>query len=140
VGYFRKPAFAVLAVATLLPLVVLSIPWKSHSVQIADDTRLGIFLTKATGHVLHAFFFLGSLWLGFDPTFSPRHLAIGPSMLTYYYLSSLVFGYCAGYFLVFGLSASEAHSSGSARFCRSLTVKSLCSLIFILPCLFAWQN
>ena len=140
VGYFRKPAFAVLAVATLLPLVVLSIPWKSHSVQIADDTRLGVFLTKATGHVLHAFFFLGSLWLAFDPTFSPRHLAIGPSMLTYYYLSSLVFGYCAGYFLVFGLKASEAQSPNSVRFCRSLIVKSLYSLIFVLPCLLASRN
>jgi len=140
VGYFRKPAFAVLAVATLLPLVVLSIHWKSHSVQIADDTRLGVFFTKATGHALHALFFLGSFWLAFDPTFGPRHLAIGPSMLTYYYLSSLVFGYCAGYFLIFGLKASKAQSPNSVRFCRSLLAKSLYSLIFLLPCLLAWRN
>src|SRR5262249_9163014 len=115
-SYFRQPAFAVLAVAALLPLLMLSIRWKSHSVQIADDTRLGVFLTRSTGHLLHGLFLLGSLWLAFDPTFSPRHLAIGTSMLTFYYLSALVFGYCAGYFLLFGLKTERTRKFSPRRF------------------------
>lgn len=97
-----RPAFRVLALTSLLPMLVLSIRWKSHTVQSGDDSRLGVFLTKATGHLVHGLFFVISLWIALDPTFSPRNLNLGMPMLTYYYLSSLVAGYCAGYFLLFG--------------------------------------
>ena len=115
-GYLRRPAFRVLAVTSLLPVLVLSIRWKSHSVQFGDDTRLGVFLTKATVHVVHALFFFSALWIGLDPTFSPRHLAFGTPLLSYYYLCALVFGYCAGYFLLFGSHRTrEPRDSSSAR-------------------------
>src|SRR5204863_9513386 len=39
-NYMRRPRFRILAVASLLPVLVLSIRWKSHTVQFADDTRL----------------------------------------------------------------------------------------------------
>jgi len=99
---WRRPAWRVLAFGALLPLLVLSIRWKSHTVQFADDTRLGVFLTKATVHFVHGLFFAVALWLALDPSFSPRHLGLGLSMLSHYYLSALVVGYCAGYFLLLG--------------------------------------
>jgi tetratricopeptide (TPR) repeat protein len=100
----------------LLPILVLSIRWKSHSVQFGDDSRLGVFLTKTTVHIVHAFFFLGTFWLALDPTFGPRHLELGTPLLGYYYLCALVFGYCAGYFLVFGARrASEVPGIGPGR-------------------------
>jgi len=139
-GYFRKPAFVVLAVAALLPLLVLSIRWKSHTVQIADDTRVGVFFTKATGHLLHGLLLLGSLWLAFDPTFSPRHLALGPSMLTYYYLSALVFGYCAGYFSLLGHTGRKAEKLLPKQIFRLFAIYPMYCLILLLPCLLASRN
>jgi tetratricopeptide (TPR) repeat protein len=106
-GDLRNPSFRMLALASLLPLLVLSIRWKSHTVQFGDDSRLGVFLTKATGHFVHGLLFAASLWLALDPSFSPRHFGMGVPMLSCYYISALVAGYCAGYFLLFG--------SGEAR-------------------------
>src|SRR5437773_7357053 len=80
----------------------MAIRLRSHSVQLADESRLGIFVTKATGHFVHAAFFAGAFWLALDPSFSPRRLGLGTPLLTYYYTYALVFGYCAGYFLLFG--------------------------------------
>src|SRR5207249_674379 len=108
--YFRRPAFRALLVASLLPVFVLSIRWKSHSVQFGDDTRLGVFLTKTMVHLVHGLVFACSLWLALDPTFSPRHLGLGTPMLVYYYLSALVCGYCGGYFLLFGWARSGANA------------------------------
>ena len=71
----QRPAFRILALTSLLPILVLSIRWKSLTVQSSDDSRLGVFLTKATGHSLHGLFFVIALWIGLDPDFSPRNLA-----------------------------------------------------------------
>ncbi len=38
---FRRPAFQVLALTSLLPVLVLSIRWKSHTVQFGDDSPAG---------------------------------------------------------------------------------------------------
>ncbi len=114
-SYLRRPAFRVLAVTSLLPILVLAIRWKSHSVQFGDDTRLGVFLTKSAVHALHALFFLASLWLALDPAFSPRHLELGMPLLSYYYLCALVFGYCAGYFLVFGSRGAVATANSAPQ-------------------------
>ena len=98
----RTPAFRMLALTAPLPFLVLAVRWRSHTVQLADESRLGIFITKASGHFVHAAFFAGAFWLALDPSFSPRHLNLGTPLLTYYYSFALVFGYCAGYFLLFG--------------------------------------
>jgi tetratricopeptide (TPR) repeat protein len=115
VGFLRGPRFRTLALASLLPMLVLSIRWKSHTVQFGDDTRLGVFLIKITVPFLHALFFVTALWIGLDPTFSPRHLGLGTPMLTYYYLSAIVAGYCAGYFLLMGSSAMEAERARAIK-------------------------
>ena len=96
----RTPVFEAMASMLLVPLLVLSIRWKSHTVQVGDDTPLGVLLTKITGHVVHGLFVGVPIWIALDPSFSPRHLGQGVPMLTYYYISALVFGYCAGYFLL----------------------------------------
>jgi tetratricopeptide (TPR) repeat protein len=97
----RRPALRILALASLLPLGILSVRWKSHTLQKTDDSRLGVFLTKGMVHFVHLLFLLLSLWICLDPTFSPRKLDFGVPMLSYYYMSAIVAGYCAGYFLVF---------------------------------------
>jgi len=109
--FLRRPAFRVLALMSLLPVLVLSIRWKSHTLQFGDDSRLGVFLTKATVRFVHALLFAVALWIGLDPTFSPRHLALGTPMLTYYYLSAMAAGYCAGYFLLMGSSVMKAEQA-----------------------------
>jgi Tetratricopeptide repeat len=96
----RTPGFVPLACIGLVLLFVLSIRWKSHTVQVGDDSPLGVFMNKTTGHVVHGLLVLLPLWISLDPVFSPRHLVRHAPMLIYYYISALVFGYCAGYFLV----------------------------------------
>jgi len=119
-AYLRRPAFVILAITSLLPILLLSIRWKSHSVQFGDDTRLGVFLTKAMVHIVHAFFLLSTIWLALDPTFGPRHLELGTPLLGYYYLCALVFGYCTGYFLLFGVRGADEVRAGSSVRSRRL--------------------
>jgi len=137
-GYWQRPAFRALAVASLLPMIVLSIRWKSHTLQLADDTRLGILLTRASVHLVHGFFLVCSVWLALDPTFSPRHLHLGTPMLSYYYLSALVFGYCAGYFLLFSLGPAGTGWTGNFR--RRLIPATAFCLVCCLPLLLLWKN
>jgi tetratricopeptide (TPR) repeat protein len=152
-SYLRRPRFRILAVASLLPVIVLSIRWKSHTVQFADDTRFGNFLTKSTVHLVHGLLFLVSLWIALDPTFSPRNLDLGTSMLTFYYLSAMMFGYCCGYFLLFGSQARESaqqHSMSSRAWSkfqvglekfvqRFVPIAAVCFLL-VLPALLLWRN
>ena len=55
-------------------------------------------------------FLAASLWLMLDPPFSPRTLGYAASPLAQYYLSALVAGYCAGYFLAIGSQAPALRS------------------------------
>jgi tetratricopeptide (TPR) repeat protein len=110
VGYLRRPAFRPLLLGWLLPLAVLSFRWRIHTMMDSMDSKLGLFLTKSAAHIVHAIFLWSAIWLALDPVFSPRHLVHGWSMLSSYYLASLVAGYCTGYFLLFG-SKGEAQES-----------------------------
>jgi tetratricopeptide (TPR) repeat protein len=115
----RHPAFRMVGGTCLLSLLVLSIRWKSHTLQLADDGRLGLYLTKLAVHGTHGILFLASLWLALDPTFSPRHLIVGtPFVTSYYYLSALAAGYCAGYFLLMGSMAAHTGFRPSLRTVR----------------------
>ncbi len=89
--------YEALMLAYLMPLLVLSIRWKSS---FGDNSRIGVALTSFMFHLLHAVFLAGCLWLVFDPPFSPRHTGFG---LLFYYLMALSIGYYCGYFLlIFG--------------------------------------
>jgi len=92
----------IVAVVSFLPVLLLVIPWKSHTVQSSDDSRMGVWLTRATGHFVHALCLVAIIWWALDPAFSPRHVIRGGSILPMYFLSALAGGYCAGYFLLFG--------------------------------------
>ena len=98
---FRRPGLRLVALTSLLPLLVIAVRWKSHSVQFGDDSRLGVFLVQATGHLVHVVFLLLPIWLALDPDFGPRYVAAGTALLPVYYLSALAFGQCAGYLLLF---------------------------------------
>src|SRR5207249_1677089 len=84
-----------------------------------------------------------------DPTFSPRHLGLGTPMLTYYYLSALAFGYCAGYFLLFGLQSPDRPRAKnprrrSARWSQEIRAPlvggTAIALVCALPFLFMGRN
>ena len=155
VGFLRGPTFRILALTSLLPLLVLSIRWKSHTVQFGDDTRLGVFFIKITVPFMHALFFAVALWIGLDPTFSPQHLGPGPPMLTYYFLSAMVAGYCAGYFLLMGSSAMEAERARAIKPPRGpgtsfpeaaerqlgrLAAATVWVVLVVLPIALLWRN
>lgn len=97
----RGHSFRLLALTGALPFLLLAVRWRSHSVQLADDTHTGIFITKATGHFIHALFFVTALWLTLNPLFTPRQTEINAALLVYHYAWALVAGYGIGYLLLF---------------------------------------
>lgn len=99
----RAPVFRLLVLTGLLPFFLLAVRWRSHSVQLADDTRHGVFFTKLSGHVIHALFLITALWLTLQPVFTPLQLSLSPPLLVYHYPWALVVGYGTAYVLVFGL-------------------------------------
>ena len=129
----RSPAFRILAIASLLPILVLVIGWKSQPANSGYETRRGIFLNRLAAYPLHAFVLFITLWLSFDPIFSPRHLGVGVPMLTYYYLAAIMAGYCAGYFLRIG---QEDAPKRRAKFASA----TIWTLAVALPALLASRN
>jgi tetratricopeptide (TPR) repeat protein len=123
-GLWRVPAFRVLALASLVPLLIISIRWKSHTIQFGDDSRLGVFLTKATGHFVHGLVFALALWMALDPNFGLRHSGWAGPMLSFYYLCALAAGYCGGYFLLFGKELER--TSPGAQQSRALPLHTAC--------------
>ncbi len=93
-----------LSLTSLVPLFLISIRWASY---FGDTSPLGTTLTTFIFHVVHFVLLLACIWVMFDPAFSPREVAIKHhipvNLLMFYYLSALVVGYLAGYFLrIFG--------------------------------------
>ena len=129
----RLPGFRLLALTLLLPVLVFGIRWKSHTAQFGDDTWLGIFLIKATGHFVHAVFFTFSLWIALEPMFTPRNLSLGAPLLSYYYLWAMVSGYCAGYFLLLGGRAGKRSPSQTAAAAIGLLLLAFASTL-------VWRN
>jgi len=102
-----RQTIALLSLTSLLPVLLLSIRWKSS---FGDNSKLGQMLTSFMFHLVHAVIFVICLWVAFDPPFSPRHLGHG-LFLTFYYLTALAIGYFCGYFLlVFGKHATRSRS------------------------------
>ena len=133
ISSLRNRSFRTLAMVSVLPLLVLSVRWKSHTLQFGDDTRVGVFLTKATIHFVHALFLAATLWVALDPAFSPRHLRLGMPALTFYFGAALVFGYCAGYFLLMG-------SGGGPRWVGQAARATVACLLGVVPLLLISKN
>jgi tetratricopeptide (TPR) repeat protein len=102
-------------------------------VQLADDTRHGVFFTKLSGHVIHALFLITALWLTLQPVFTPYQLSINLPLLVYHYPWALVVGYGTAYLLVFGLRrANRSPVRWPAR--------TAIGLLGVLPILLLWKN
>jgi tetratricopeptide (TPR) repeat protein len=130
---FRVPAFRLLAVTALLPFLLLAVRWRSHTMQLADDTRFGVFFTKATGHFIHGLFFITALWIVFNPAFIPRQAELKSPLLLYHYPWAMVAGYGAGYLLLFG---APRESRRQAKWPALATL----GLLVVLPAILIWKN
>jgi tetratricopeptide (TPR) repeat protein len=129
----RTPVFRLLVLTGLLPFLLLAVRWRSHSVQLADDTRHGVFFTKLSGHVIHALFLIVALWLTLQPIFTPYQLSLSPPLLVYHYPWALVVGYGTAYLLVFGLRRGN-------RSPVRWPARTAMGLLVALPILLLWKN
>ncbi len=129
----QRPLLRLISVTGIIPFGLLAIRWRSHTVQSADDTRLGVFLRRASGHAVHLLFVPCALWVAFDPDFTPRNAVPGLPALTWYYSSALGLGYCAGYILLFHLHRPKSipgkASLAGTRFA-----------VVLIPALLLWRN
>lgn len=103
---YRPDAALLLGLLSLLPVLVMSIRWRTFA---SGDSATTFGLSTVTFHVSHAFLLWAGLWMAFEPPFSPgqlgRQAGFGLSFLTLAYLSALCVGYFSGYFLLrFGQS------------------------------------
>ena len=69
---FPRGALLVLALTCLLPMLVLSIRWKSEVPHSGDDNPAAIFITKAMFCIVHGSFLAVSICIALSPV-SPRH-------------------------------------------------------------------
>ena len=142
---FPRDALLALALTCLLPLLVISVRWKSQGAHSGDDNRVGKLVTQTMFRLAHAGFLGVALWMALDPPLSPRHLGSGMPLLTQYYLSALVIGYCSGYFLLIGSvcapRAARPHKLARARqHLATLTVAAAWVLLAALPLALVWRN
>ncbi|HWY30332.1 MAG TPA: CDC27 family protein, partial [Candidatus Acidoferrum sp.] len=98
------------SVATLLPLLVISIRWSSN---FGDSSRSSSTLVSYLFYAGHAGFLAMCIWLMFDPPFSPKQLPFaGAPGLTLYFVAALCLGYFCGFFLlVFGKKPQRSRRS-----------------------------
>ncbi len=132
-GAFRAPALRLAVLTALLPALLFAMRWRSHTVQFGDDTPVGIFLVKATGHGVHGLFLLASLWIALNPAFSSRGMEQGLALSPYYYVWALVTGYGAGYFLWLKTHRPPRRPS-------KLPVYGLAVIIGVMSLLLLWKN
>jgi tetratricopeptide (TPR) repeat protein len=142
---FSKPALLVFALTCLLPLLIISIRWKSAASHTGDDNPLGVFITKAMFWFVHASFLAVSIWMAFDPPLSLRYLSPGARLLGQSYLSALVVGYCSGYLLLVGSVpisklARFQRFLGLQKFTARLTVGAFWLLLIAVPVGLGWHN
>ncbi len=129
----RSQPFRLLVLTAPLPFLLLAVRWKSHTGRLADDTRQGIIVAKASGHIIHALFLVISLWVALNPIFAPRQADLNLALLVYHYPWALVTGYCAGYLLLFRASR------GSRRPARWAVVATTLLLVAV-PVTLVWKN
>lgn len=130
---FRLPALRLLGLTAALPFLLLAVKWRSHTVQLADDTHLGVFFSKASGHFTHALMFLAALWLALNGTIIPRQLELRAPLLLYHYTWALVAGYGVGYLLLFG-------NRPKARRPVQWPAATALTLLVLLPVVLIWKN
>jgi tetratricopeptide (TPR) repeat protein len=136
ISVLRTAPFRLLVLTGVLPFLLLAVRWRSHTAQLADDTRHGVFVARATGHIVHALFLAMALWIPLNPMFTPRHLGLHTLPLLYCYVWALAAGYCAGYILLFGLTRRPA----AKRWSGPVPALVVTGLIGVLPAVLLWKN
>ena len=140
--YFPRLTACALGVSSLLPLLMISIRWKSQKTQLGEKNKFGLLVSKLVFRFMHFFLVLACVWMALDLPLSPRKFNTGVPLLTFYYLSALVLGYCAGYCLLVG-SGRLKNTSELNRLVKSLA-KVTAGLVFILlgvaPVALLWRN
>ncbi|MCU0787495.1 MAG: DUF2723 domain-containing protein [Verrucomicrobia bacterium] len=102
---FPKQTLLLLGLWSLAPILLISIRWPQS---FGDLSPQGSVFTTFIVHLVHAAFLLVCILIAFDPPVSPRNAGLGLPFLTFYYLSAIVIGYVAGYFLVvFGKAVGQ---------------------------------
>ncbi len=125
--------FRLLALMGLIPFLILSVRWKSHTIQPADDTPQGVFMAKAMGHFIHALFLGLALWLAIEPRVGPKDFDAVAIFLVQGFLWAMVAGYCAGYVLLFKQGTVQRRLSKSAANVVRL-------LLLAMTALLLWKN
>ncbi|HEY1173636.1 MAG TPA: tetratricopeptide repeat protein [Verrucomicrobiae bacterium] len=92
----------ILSLVVFLPLISIGIRWPSN---MGEANPIASFLTLLMFYLVHAMFLGFSIWVMFDPVYSPRGMAMGVGIpqltfLTFNYLIALNIGYYSGYFLL----------------------------------------
>lgn len=130
--------WAVLALTSILPVLVMGIRWSSY---FGDNSPLGIFLATSMFHVVHALFLLACLWVALDSPISPRKRGYGLPFLTFYYLGALAVGYLSGYFLlIFGVNKSRNRTHVIVRVLKYCVVGCVWVLLLAVPALMVCIN
>ena len=105
---FPRYVLVLCGLTSLLPVLIMSVRWPSFA---GDTSKLGGTITTLMFRMVHALFLAATIWVMFDPPFSPRLLGYGLPFLGFYYLSALAIGYFSGYFLlVFGTDSGKSWS------------------------------
>jgi tetratricopeptide (TPR) repeat protein len=110
-GLFRLPQMRLFALTGLIPFLILAVRWKSHTIQAADDTPQGVFFAKATGHFIHAIFFIVAIWIALEPDLVISGVRFEGGVLLHKFIWAASAGYCAGYFLLFKQGAVQRRPS-----------------------------
>lgn len=131
--HFPREALLVMTITSVLPLAAISIRWPARRRSSWDDSRVGAFITNGLFRLAHALVLVGMLWLALDPRYSPRSVGFGLPFLTQYYISALVIGYCAGYFLLIGTVRTP-------RAFASVTVSAFIVVLAGFTAAMIWRN
>jgi tetratricopeptide (TPR) repeat protein len=97
--YGNRDVAVLLALVSLLPVLFMSIRWRSFS---GGSLHVGAALVTLPFHIAHGALLVICLWAFLDPPFGPRVAGqrIGyMAYLSLYYLAAVSVGYYAGYFL-----------------------------------------
>jgi tetratricopeptide (TPR) repeat protein len=144
--FLLRRGLGILVLATIVPLLVISFRWDFGPARSARENP-SLWITHLIIHGAHAALLLASLWLVLDPPFSPRTLGYGVEPVGEYYISALVVGYCAGYFLIIGshlrARLPDPYAQNTARPSEPLgkvIVFALCVLLAAMPVALVARN
>jgi tetratricopeptide (TPR) repeat protein len=136
-----------LTFTSLLPILVISIRWKSH---FGDTSQIGTTLTTWIFHLTNAALLVVCVWATFDTGFSlrdpegkfPMIASNRDRLLPLYFLSALSIGYLSGYFLLVfrPLPQRLRRPSALQKFLSRLPEAAVWALMFLAPAGLLYKN